>query len=54
MPNLRIKLAKNTKLTNEMMIQANSVSQKPNLGKSNGKNKNIGKVGTTYQNVYHA
>ena len=30
------------------------VGQKPMRGKKNGNNRNIGSVGTTYQNVYQA
>src|SRR5471030_531372 len=54
MPNrFRIK-AKPTKQTPDNKAQEKSVVQNPSLGNSKGNARNIGNVGTTYQNVYQA
>lgn len=54
MPNRRTKAANSAKLATVTSTLAAIVAQKPSLGSSAGKSTNIGKVGTTYQNVYQA
>jgi len=53
-PNRRITNAKTPKHAMVITTQDTSVSQKPKRGNKSGKAKNIGSVGTTYQNVYQA
>lgn len=43
-----------TKITTVKAQHAMSVGQKPQDGYTKGNTRNIGSVGTTYQNVYHA
>ena len=54
MPNCRTTKAKPAKQAAVTTTQAAIVGQKPIRGKSRGNSKNIGSVGTTYQNVYQA
>ena len=53
-PKRRTASAKRPKHATVMSTQASSVGQKPRRGSSAGKTRNIGNVGTTYQNVYQA
>lgn len=53
-PNRRTTIANSAKHIAVMAMQAIKVGQKPKRGKNAGKARNMGKVGMTYQNVYHA
>lgn len=54
MPRDRIASAKSQKTSAVRTMQPASVGQKPKRGSSIGKSRNIGSVGTTYQNVSQA
>ena len=54
MPNGRTANANRPKQTTVMPMLASMVSQKPSRGRRNGNARNMGNVGTTHQNVYHA
>src|SRR5450759_453391 len=54
MPKRRTASEKSPKHAAVMMTQASRVGQKPMRGSSAGNARNIGNVGTTYQNVYQA
>src|SRR5450759_2321993 len=54
MPKRRTASAKTPKQMTVMMTQTSRVGQKPRRGSSAGNARNIGNVGTTYQNVYQA
>jgi len=53
-PKRRTASAKRPKHAAVISTQASSVGQNPRRGSSAGKTRNIGNVGTTYQNVYQA
>lgn len=54
MPNRRTITAKIAKLASVTATLAPIVIQNPIRGSSQGNTRNIGSVGTTYQNVYQA
>ena len=53
-PNFFTTMAKSQKQTTVITTLAAIVPQNPQRGSRPGKARNIGNVGTTYQNVYHA
>lgn len=53
-PNRSTTSANTPKQTTVNTADANSINQNPSRGNNAGNAKNIGKVGTTYQKVYHA
>jgi hypothetical protein len=54
MPKRRTASANRPKQTTVIMLQTSSAGQKPRRGSNTGNARNIGKVGSTYQNVYQA